>query len=216
MNSAKHPATFSDDILKVIAGICIDYGIKEALDPFAGTGKVHQLGRYGVATWGIELEQEWADMHPATQKGNALALPFSGGQFQAVITSPAYGNRLADHYEPKDGSHRRNYRQYLGRALSDDNSGKLQWGAGYRDFHRLAWTEARRILRDRGLLVLNISNHIRNKKVAPVTEWHVGCLADLGFFVLEWNKVETPRYRYGENWKARVSHESVIVFEKIP
>ena len=69
------------------------------LDPFAGTGRVFYLldELPGLHIAAIELE-EWPDMHPAVQLGNALHLPFPAGSFDAVATSPTYGNRMADHH----------------------------------------------------------------------------------------------------------------------
>lgn len=52
-----HPAKFTPELLAVIAGrlpeLCPHGRI---LDPFAGVGGVHTLGRYGYETFGVELE----------------------------------------------------------------------------------------------------------------------------------------------------------------
>ena len=42
--------------------------------------------------------------------GDATALPFADWTFDAVITSPTYGNRMADHHNAQDGSRRVSYR----------------------------------------------------------------------------------------------------------
>lgn len=118
-----HPAKFSSSILTVLAGLVQPEW--RILDPFAGTGRVHSLGSN---TWGVEIEPEWASMHPRTIVGDALHLPFAAKSFDAVITSPTYANRLADHHEAKDGSVRHSYRHDLGRPLHPSNSGQLQWG----------------------------------------------------------------------------------------
>ena len=102
---------------------------------------------WDLETVGVELEPEWADLHPDTFVGNALALKFDDADFDAVVTSPTYGNRLADHHNAKDGSVRRSYTHDLGRQLQEDNSGAMHWGPKYRDFHRKAWIEAKRVIR---------------------------------------------------------------------
>lgn len=102
-----HPAIFSDAILPVLARM-LGPEHRRVLDPFAGVGRIHELR--GLVDWelvtiGVEIEPEWATVHTDTQVGNALALPFASGVFDAVITSPTYGNRLADH-RARDGSYR--------------------------------------------------------------------------------------------------------------
>ena len=91
---------------------------------------------------------------------NAIALPFRDESFDAVVTSPTYGNRFADKHNAKDGSIRRSYTHDLGRTLHAENSGSMQWGQAYRDLHVKAWAECFRVVRPGGLFVLNISDHV--------------------------------------------------------
>lgn len=212
----RHPAKFSNAVLAEILTLSAKWNLgRTVLDPFAGTGKIHALRQWGFLTAGLELEPEWAAMSPYTRVGDALATGFPDNAWTTIVTSPTYGNRMADHYNVQDASRRNTYQTALGRDLHPDNSGRLQWGPAYRDFHTKAWTEARRILVPDGHLVLNISDHIRNREYMPVTQWHVDCLCGLGFGVLDWRTVETPRLRYGQNHAARIDHESVILFLKI-
>lgn len=212
-----HPAVFSDSILPVLASL-LDPSHVRVLDPFAGVGRIHELRTlldWNVRTEGVELEKEWADLHPDTHVGNALALEYSDGSFDAVVTSPTYGNRLADNHTAKDGSVRRSYTHDLGRQLSVDNSGEMQWGPKYRDFHRAAWIEAKRVLRPQGRLVLNISDHIRQKQRQYVSSWHTETLVAMGFALVDATRVITPRLRSGANSTARVSSELVLAFDKV-
>jgi hypothetical protein len=91
----KHPAKFSTAVLEAmdpwLDGCCV-------LDPFAGVGGIHSLCK-PARTVGVELEPEWAACHPRTVVGDATRLPFPDNTFDAVATSPAYGNRMADHHE---------------------------------------------------------------------------------------------------------------------
>lgn len=210
-----HPAVFSDKILPVLASLLTPEH-RTILDPFAGVGRVHELRglvNWEVSTVGIELESEWADLHPDTHVGNALSLKFGDGSFDAVVTSPTYGNRLADHHNARDGSIRRSYTHDLGRALHDDNSGDLHWGEEYRDFHVKAWVEAKRVLRIGGRIVLNISDHIRQRQRQYVSSWHTQTLLQLGFVLVDAARVVTPRLRQGANAQARVSSELVLAFD---
>jgi tRNA G10 N-methylase Trm11 len=182
------------------------------LDPFAGTGKVHALP---YPTVGVELEPEWATMHPDTIMASALDMPFSNNHFDAVVTSPCYGNRMADHHEAKDTSRRNTYRHALGRALHEDNAGQLQWGDKYRQFHKRAWAEVNRVTRLGGLLILNISDHIRKGALVPVTAWHFDHLIHNGWAYREREQIATPRLRQGANHALRCDVESIMLFVKV-
>jgi hypothetical protein len=179
----------------------------------AGIGRVHELEEYGFDTTGIEIEPEWANMHPHTWLGDATALPFASDSFDAICVSPCYGNRMADHHDAKDASTRRTYKHDLGRDLHPNNAGQLQWGKQYRAFHILAWTEAIRVLRSGGRFVLNVKDHIRAGKRQYVAGWHVSTLCRLGLDLTFHIEVGTPGMRYGENRDARVP-EMVYVLDK--
>lgn len=213
--SPQHPAPFSEPILDTIVSILRHYPQhRRVLDPFAGTGRVHRLhDELGLDTVGIELEPEWADMHPRTMQGDARWLPFPAGSFDAIVTSPVYGNRMSDHHDAKDASRRYTYRHRLGRPLTDGNAGMLQWGRRYRDFHREVWVEALRMLRPGGLFVLNISDHVRKGERQRVALWHCATLETLGAIQRDSRWVVTRRQRHGANGELRVDAEQVAVFE---
>jgi tRNA G10 N-methylase Trm11 len=188
-------------------------GYQRVLDPFAGTGRIHELADHD--TVGVELEPEWAAMHQRTHEGSALALPFRDEEFDAITTSPTYGNRLADSYNASDPEARRSYRFDLGHELSPNNSGALQWGPAYREFHEKAWLEALRVLRPGGRFVLDIKDHIRDGKWQDVTGWHVRELTELGLSVCAVRPVVTTGLGgTGSNSSLRTGAELVIGFDK--
>jgi tRNA G10 N-methylase Trm11 len=211
----RHPARFSSSILPVLRSVLVEFvGTGRVLDPFAGVGGIHALWPE-FDTVGVEIEAEWADAHERTVHGDALSLPFPDGSFDAVVTSPTYGNRMADHHEAKDGSRRITYRHVLGRPLADSNSGRLQWGAAYREFHERAWAEARRVLMVGGVLVVNVSDHVRKGEIVPVCDWHRSVIEhSLGMPLVREVDVPTPRMRFGANGSARVTAEKVMVFKR--
>jgi tRNA G10 N-methylase Trm11 len=237
----RHPAKYSASILDALFDIADAEADRKGeglliLDPFAGVGLIHKLVEHGHQTYGVELEHEWAAAHERTEVGNALALEYKTGAFDAVITSPTYGNRLADHHEAKDAckqcagtglqtgsevpckncrgsglSKRNTYRHALGRPLSDGSSAVMQWGTEYREFHYEAWVESIRVIKPAGLLVVNTSNHIRKRAEVPVAEWHLHTIINLGCRIEEVRRVVTPRNREGANGDNRVEGELVIV-----
>lgn len=239
--TVRHPAKFSDSILDGIVPYLQPRW--KVLDPFAGVGVVHSLrDRIAVKTVGVELEPEWANQHPDTIVGDALALPPRWrNRFDAVVTSPTYGNRLADHQDAQErcrpcgatgevdgaictkcgGEGRRaykriTYRHTLGRPLTPGNSGSMQWGTAYRKFHRAAWTEALRVIKPGGRLIINVSDHVRGGEVQHVTDWHVRTILGLGTATLyAFDRVGTVRMRYGANRDLRVPHEAIVVFTKV-
>jgi len=227
-----HPARFSKGILQTVAPLLETEarnleGHLSVLDPFAGVGGIHTLARDGcrpegailgdgisIRTVGVELEPEWAAQHPRTLVGDARALPFTDATFDTVVTSPTYGNRMADHHNAKDGSKRVTYRHTLGRPLTPGNSGAMQWGERYRQLHRRAWEEVQRVLVPKGLFLLNVSNHIRQGEEVPVVQWHMDMLAGMGLALVSDTRVPTARMRFGENRARRLGFEHVMCLRK--
>ena len=205
-----HPAKYTDALLLTMAQML--KGRRRILDPFGGTGKVFLLEAWlpDAQIEAVEIEPEWAAINPRTTHGNALDLPWPAGYFDAVCTSPAYGNRMADPLFWGDIG--KTYATELHRELHPDNGGRLQWGDAYKEFHVKAWTEARRVLQPGGAFVLNIKDHIRRGERKYVTQWHVMTLCGLGFVEREHKRINTPSMRYGRNGDKRVEYESVILF----
>lgn len=224
--SYSHPATFNPQILAVIADMVRRTGARYVLDPFAGTGKVHRLQREipDLQTVGVELEAEWSNMSVYNVIGNALCLPPHWTlRFDALATSATFGNRMGDHFVDRQaakGYRRNTYRHAIGRMLHPDNSGLLQWGTthktrlAYCRFHRQAWSEAYRVLRWGGYLILEMKDHIRQGKRQRVTLWHIECLKSIGFRLIQYERVLTSGNRMGRNGQSRIPYTSVMLFQK--
>jgi hypothetical protein len=218
-----HPAVYSSALLPIFVKILREHfedGPVRVLDPFAGVGRIHELATMDsrFETVGVEIEKEWADLHPRTIKGNTLTVRrrFDDESFDAIVVSPTWGNRMADSHNPKDASLRRSYKFDIGRDLHSDNSGQLQWGSHntkYQRFHVRAWKQVLHLLKQDGLFLLNCKDHIRAGKRQPVTRWHIDTLKALGCVVLEEITVATPGMRFGANRDKRLE-EYVVVLQK--
>lgn len=216
--SKKHPAVFTDNFIPLFAKLLTNS--KKVLDPFAGTGKLAEIKKYGYK--GVvccnELEPEWANsgLYDVDEwvVGDARDLSWAKN-VDAICTSPTYGNRMADHHNAKDGSRRITYKHYLGRDLTDGNSGSMQWGAKYRRLHSDAWQACFSVLPNNGLMIVNISNHIRCGQEIDVVLWHQYALEFAGFDFVEKIAVATPRMKFGTNRQVRVANEFVLVYKKI-
>ena len=230
----KHPARFSKGIVE-IAAVWIERHAKgrdahdpiRVLDPFAGVGGVHQLQVImypRVLTTGVEIEKVWADTHERTIHGNALKMRFPNGYFQVIFTSPTYGNRLADKHTVQNERQpwvRRSYTHDLREATGDpdadldpDNSGRLQWGKAYKNFHIKFMEEAYRVLMPGGLFILNVSDHVRARQVIPVCGFWTELMAEFEMKCIERETIETRRMKFGKNHEARVDHEMLYCFRK--
>lgn len=225
----RHPAKFNDDLMAVIRRVVLDDMVERGirhysiLDPLAGVGTIHQLASANISTLGIELEREWARQHPDTICGDALVevaqMEMTYHAFlNAIVVSPCYGNRMADHHNAKDDSRRNTYRHALGHKLSPSSSAGMQWTTKpddeYKAFHRELWAEVIKVLEPSGIFVLNIKDHIRKDEVMRVADWHIATLTALGLKLERMEKVWATGNRQGQNGEKRVDHEWVITLRK--
>ena len=184
------------------------------LDPMAGVGTIHQLALDGtIETVGLEIEPEWAEQHPDTIEGDATTMPFPDGSFEVVCFSPPYGNRMADQFVSKDGTRRMTYYHLLGRKLHENSAAGMQWGDKYIKTMMEILVECKRVCVPHGVVIINVSDHIRNHEVVHVVDWYQDMMFKLGYKTLDDIQVETQRMRYGANHKLRVDYEHILVFK---
>lgn len=238
--TVSHPAPFSDSIMGVLKDLIFDWE-GPILDPYAGIGRVHELGRDD--TYGIEIEEEWAATHDHTvwADSSTLALPAVGdvdgycsvldkstnvrgniARPNGIVTSPDYGNRMADQYlgtpeerrlRDEEGvmPRRRSYAISLGRQVSDGSAARYPFGPGYQGTHREIFTAVTGVCNPGARLALNVSDHFAAYTRIYVTSWWVEMIASLGWYVERMIPVGTRRFRDGANSDLRVDAESIIV-----
>lgn len=255
---ARNPAPFNDEVLAAVNALLLDRlpRGRTILDPFAGSGRIHDLRPYW-RTYGVELEPEWV-VHEPTAIGSVLELPqvLRSNRFpkryDAIVTSPTFGNRMADHHDARErckacsgtgqlvapgsslGSSTRvvfvdcrkcagkGYREYkritykhqLGRDLTPGNSGEMQWGVRYREFHEQAWTIVVDVLDEGGWFVLDISDHYRDDTRQLVSSFHVATLCALGLTPWAFTTIPVPRMGFGANRSMRTEGHLVALFRK--
>ncbi len=214
----KHPATYTNSFIPKFAELLI--GCENVLDIFGGVGKLALIKEHGFTGKVVcnELEREWAETSPHNVDewhiGDAANMEWAkSNSFDAICTSPTYGNRMADHHNAKDGSKRVTYKHFLGRDLNEANTGRMQWGEKYRQKHLEIYKECGRVLKNGGLMIVNVSDHIRKGQVVNVVEWHKQALTNFGMKLIDEIKIETPRMGFGQNAKSRVQHECILVFK---
>ena len=210
-----HPAVMNAAILESCKSFLPFEGCT-VLDPFAGTGSTAKgLPEYQVT--GVEIEHEWAEQHPSTICGDSLKIVPTLGMFDAILTSPCYGNRMADDFNASDGSKRLTYRHRLGRPLSEGTASNLHFGRKnrrYEELHEKIWTCCVSHLKSEGRFILNCKDFIARGKVKPVTQWHIDFLKSLKLKVVEEVKIPVRGMRFGANSEKRISYERVICFER--
>ena len=218
MSGVKHPAKYTDIFLPIFAEKLS--GKNNVLDIFAGTCKIAKIKDFGFdgKIYCNEIEPEWAELGlgevDSIHVGDAEFLPYKDNFFESICTSPTYGNRMADHFDSRDKSKRITYRHFLGRELNAENTGRMQWGAKYREKHVRIWKEAHRVLNYNGILILNIKNHIRKGEEVDVVKWQKDVLLGIGFTLIEELSIPVNSMGFGANAKKRVDHEKILVFKK--
>lgn len=138
-----------------------------------------------------------------------------------IVTSPSYGNRFADGWNPEPGRVCRSYAQSKGAPLLDDNGSAYDfWDQQYWDIHCEVMTAAYDRLEVDGKLLLNVSDFYRTfergeapTRIPVVVEW-IRALTDIGFVMYGAEPIITRRYKYGEN-RHRTEHEMLVTFRKV-
>lgn len=234
----KSPAAYSKELIpglrELIMRACVDLRQRHGrtrfriYDPMAGNGarlEAMLAELFFGLDWkfelfGSEIEREFIACPWITHQ----SMFDEERQFDIVIVSPAYGNRMSDQYlgtpaeqvrRQVDGTkpRRTSYAISLGRRLTVGSGAALQWGPGYRDFHTKAWTHVRdHNLVDGGHFILNAKSHYRNGGLCDVSGWHKDTCLQLGLTLVEERAVACPGNRDGQNRDERLETEEIYLF----
>ena len=224
--SSRHPATYTDGLLPIFRDMIVAHcdltGTPKICDPMAGEGGILQLeellrvplrGRAPlIYATDIVL---WEHRRKSVKKADATNLPYADASMDVVVTSPPYGNRMADR-RSTDGDNRVNYADRRGADAGTNDAAGLQWGDQYQVLMATIWTEVRRVLKPGGVLILNCKDHVRAGAVQRVTRWHCNALKRLGLTFIDFDWADAPGVRGVANSDARTTDEYVAVLRKPP
>ena len=213
----KHGAKFSDEILDTASRIIgRELQTRVLLDPFAGSGRVHELAdETNCWTFGIEIEPEFAEMNKLTFVGDSTVdIPkwFEADTVDVVFSSPCYGNRMAD--KDMRSTCAGTYTKWLGRKPSANSAGGMQWGEDYRDLHERVWGQVTLASKRGALFVLNTKDFPRNFKRVHVGLWHLNVLTSLGWSWVGHEMVDAPGQNFGANQGHKVDNEDLFILRK--
>lgn len=222
-----HCAKFSQPIIDAIRA----YALGEAelldrrpiiVDPFAGSGRIHDLGDF-ADTYGFEIEEEYAALHHRTVVADSrhLAVMWAmahgvDAKVDIVATSPVYPNGMTDVFKARDNSERNTYQADLGRPPSEGSAVLAVRGArkltpAYRELHEMVWAQCLQVLAPGGLILCNTSNHFVGSVLQRVTEWHLNVWLRLGCSIHEVKPIWTKRNGNGANGKVRDEAERLMI-----
>jgi tRNA G10 N-methylase Trm11 len=214
----KHPAKYSNHFIPVLANLASKYNLHNIIDVFGGTGKIGLLKSLlpNLYITNNDIEPEWSQM--GFENGCDECLTFDvanmstieDNKYDAIITSPTYGNGLAA--KTMTGL-RYNYSIFLGKVVNENNTGGMCFGKSYKQKHLDCITEMKRILKPSGILILNMKNFIRLGQEVPVVQWWFDSLVAGGFEMLEDIQIPVSSLRHGQNGNIRTKIEHVMVFK---
>lgn len=207
----------------------------------SGWTLLQALGATEADLIGLDIEPEWADSQPWIRQGDALDILAYPAKVARIVTSPTYGNRMSGNYlgpvclacrgsglietggpcetcegSGHDGTGRFGYAISLNRKLSDRSSSLFGWGKSYRDFHREWLDLAARVLPEgENRLVVNMSDHYRNRERQYVVDWWIVTASRRGFKLASAVPAATQRFGMGRNSQDRAPAEMVLVFDRV-
>jgi len=197
-SSHRHPARFRPHHL-VVAGELLAELLPgpvageavRVLDPMCGTGwELHDWAtnpfrsaeRPPIVDLSLFDVTEWADRVSYVQRGDARDLPLAADTVDAVVTSPPWGNRMADAMST-DGDQRVTYSDRRGSPADAHDISGMQWGEKYREHIGAVVAELDRVCTPRAPIIWNIADHYRAGKLQQVTGWTVDMFGGLGWHI---------------------------------
>jgi hypothetical protein len=175
-------------------------------------------GRFDVIATSPCYGNRMADHHDAADRckacdGTGLDGPPDAEYPPAAVAGQRSGPGPCPTCKGQGLSWRNTYAHALRRQGGDlvlGSAAGLQWGRAYRRLHADAIMEMLRCTTEGGLVLVNMSNHVRDGEEQLVVEWWVNELLVRQCSIVEVRRVRTPRQGFGANGGTRVDGEVVI------
>lgn len=214
--SRHHPAPYSEGLFPIFADLISSVAVErqqvKLLDPMCGEGSILDIKQHlpGVAfqVHASDLYR-WTYAREGVHVADATSLPHPDSIFDVIVTSPPYGNRMADALS-SDGDNRVTYADRRGAEAQPNDVSGMQWGQQYRLTMSTIWAETVRVAKPGALIVVNCKDHIRQARIQPVTEWHLLALTRLGCTITALRFLLTSGVKGIANDSARTGFETVF------
>jgi hypothetical protein len=154
------------------------------------------------------------------------ALPHAAGSIDAVVLDPPYLEgllRAKRETRGGQGSHDALRRHYAGGGVLPDAEppdGAGRWHQAVLDLYMAASREARRVLRDHGILILKCQDEVSANRQELTHVQLVVALAGMGFYARDLFVLTRPNRpsvaRLLRQVHARKNHSYFLVFQKVP
>jgi len=213
--SSRHPATWDERLISAAAEMIEHHTAAPGIliDPMAGEGS--HYAPFAEAGWTVIMSDIhlWPHRDRRVLCCDAADISADDDSIDVLLTSPPFGNRLADKMSTDDDQ-RVTYADRRGADAAENDASGMQWGAAYRSAMRRIWTEAARLLKDDGLAVIDIKDHIRGGSRQHVTAWTIQAWRDLGWTVADIIPVQTGHYAGISHAEKRTDGHSLIAFSR--
>lgn len=184
--------------------------------PFSCVGETRPTPElFNVVTTSCTYGNRMADCHHAQERCKACTGSGTQTAERAEQTGDPSGVCVRCEGKGRRVYKRHTYTHTLGRKLSPNNSGAMQWGTKYKEFHLKAWQRTYELLEPNGLFILNVKDHYRNKRLQFVPNWHKFAAMEAGFKCIDAYNVPVRGMGHGQHQHTlKVDHEMVYVFRK--
>lgn len=147
-------------------------------------------------------------------------LPYENGSFDVLVLDPPYmEGLLRDNKEHKAGNGKFSaFRQYY--SNGDETNGGPKWHAAVTDLYFKAGTEAYRVLRENGVLIVKCQDEVSANRQWLTHIEIINYYEKLGFYakdlfvVVRSNKAGVSRLKKQKH--ARKNHSYFLIFVKVP
>ncbi len=179
---------------------------------------------YGKGTFWRQVNTADYDLHRSdiADGTDCRDLPYKGMSMDCVVLDPPYMEGLyRDGATEKagSGSHRA-FREHYSNGTEEPSAGGAKWHGAVLEMYKQAGMEAKRVLRNRGILVVKCQDEVSANRQHLTHVEIINDYAQMGFYCKDLFVVVRPNKpgvsRMKKQNHARKNHSYFLVFEKRP